>query len=101
MIKNTTPLSLAEAKEYIHSTEGENSKIKEFINNFSKLDSSKAKELRKKLEELDLLKLKSENISKLIDLLPKDKTELNKIFIDVNLEEDETNKIINTIKEFL
>jgi DNA-directed RNA polymerase subunit F len=101
MIKNSTPLSIAEAQEYISGNEESNDKIKEFINNFKKIDLSQAKELRKKLEELDLIKLKSTNISKLIDLLPENKEELNKIFIDVNLEEDETNKILDTIKEFI
>ena len=101
MIKNLTPLSLAEAQEYIKADEEGNTKIKEFVNSFKKLEISQAKELRASLESLDLIKLKADSISKLIDLLPENKEELNKIFIDVNLEEDETTKILNTIKEFL
>ena len=40
------------------------------------------------------------NISKLIDVLPEKAEEVNKIFIDVSLDENETQKILDTIKEF-
>ena len=46
------------------------------------------------------MKLKNEHISKLIDLLPENKEDLNKIVNDVGLDEDETKKILDTIKEF-
>ena len=59
-----------------------------------------AKKLKKKLEELDLLKVKLEHIIKIIDLIPENAEDLNKIFIGVNLDEDETKKILETVKEF-
>ena len=40
------------------------------------------------------------NISKLIDILPEKAEEINKIFIDIGLDENETKKILDTIKEF-
>jgi len=40
-------------------------------------------------------------ISKLIDVLPKDKESLNKISSEINLSEDESNNILQTIKEYL
>ena len=101
MIKNSKPLSLAEAQEFIKDSEETSPEIREFVNDFKKLSVEGAKNLRKKIEELDSIKIKANHISKIIDLLPETKEELNKIFIDVNLEEDETKKILNIIKEFI
>ena len=100
MIKTSEPLSLAEAQEFIKDSEETSPEIREFVNNFKKLPVEDAKSLRKKLNGLDLIKVKADHISKIIDLLPESKEELNKIFVDINLEEDETNKILDTIKEF-
>jgi DNA-directed RNA polymerase subunit F len=44
--------------------------------------------------------MKSDYIVKIIDTLPENSEELNKIFIDVSLDEDETRKILDTIKKF-
>ena len=65
-----------------------------------KLSSSDAKELRKKLSDLNLLKLKQEYISEIIDILPENQENLNKIFTDVSLDEDESKKVLDVIKEF-
>jgi len=100
MIKNTTPLSMAESLEYIKENKKEENPARDFIKKFAKLDFKKAKELRKKLEALNLIKMKTEDISKIIDILPKKNEELNKIFTDVSLDEDESKKILDTIKEF-
>jgi len=95
MIKNREPLSMAEVLEY---TEKESS-VTKFIKKFS--DSTiKAGEMREKLQRLNLIKLKPEHISKIIDLMPENQEELNKIFTDISLDEDETKKILDTIKEF-
>ena len=40
------------------------------------------------------------DISKIIDILPDKAEEVNKIFIDISLDENETKKILDTIKEF-
>lgn len=71
-----------------------------FLNKFVKLGPEKAEELRKKIEELDLIKINDNHLAKLIDTLPRDKEELNKIFVDASLSEDEANKILETIKEY-
>ena len=47
------------------------------------------------------MKINDENIAKIIDILPENEVDLNKIFIDVVLDEDETKKILETVKEFL
>jgi DNA-directed RNA polymerase subunit F len=44
--------------------------------------------------------MKSDYITKIVDTLPETPEELNKIFIDVSLDEDETKKILDSIKKF-
>ena len=48
----------------------------------------------------DYNEVKSIHISKIIDLMPEDKENVNKIFTDVSLTEDETKQILDTIEEF-
>jgi len=70
MIKNAESISMAEAIEYVKKNENSESDIKGFIKKFTKLSQKEAKELRKSLEKLELMKLKTENISKIIDIIP-------------------------------
>jgi len=97
MIKNNEPISIAEIDEYLKNKDKED-KIRSFVKKFAKLDVKKAKELRKKLEAMKMIKMKQEYIVKIIDFLPEDAEELNKIFQNVSLDEDETKKILETIK---
>lgn len=99
MIKDMTPLSMTEALEYMKGDDDSNEEIKKFIKKFTNLKPEKAKEMRKKFEGFDLMKMKPEHIAKIIDLLPKDPESLNKIFNDVNLNEEETKKILGTNEE--
>ncbi len=98
MIKNIESISICEAKEYIKKPK--DTELGEFFKHFSKLEAEEAKELRQKLEELNLLKLKRDSITKIIEILPKSKAELNKIFNDLTLDENEIKKILDITKEF-
>jgi DNA-directed RNA polymerase subunit F len=100
MIKNTTPLSMPEAEEYLGDKKENEIELGKFIKRFVKLDVSDAKKMRKKLEDLGMIKMKEEQIVKIIDFMPEDSEGLNKIFTDVSLDEDETKKILDTISEF-
>ncbi len=100
MIHKNQPLSMAESLEFIKSSEEENAEIVGFIKKFSVLSPEQGKEMRKKIEELKLLKVKPENIAKIIDLLPDNSADLNKIFEDVSLDEDEANKILDIVKQY-
>ena len=75
-------------------------RLGQFIKKFAKLKPRESKKLRKKIEELDLMRVKTEHVAKIIDLMPEEQEELNKIFVDVSLNEDETKKILETVKEF-
>ena len=57
MIKNTTPLSMAESLEYIEKDKKSEKPITDFIKKFVKISPKEAKELRKKLEELKIIKI--------------------------------------------
>ena len=100
MIKNNTPLSMVEVIEYMKKDKENNAELIGFIKKFLEIDLKKAKELKKEIEKLGLMKVKEENIIKIIDLMPNSAEELNKIFVDANLNEDEVQKITNIVKEF-
>ncbi len=100
MIRNTTPLSMAESLEYIEKDKRTEKPAADFIKKFVKITPKEAKELRKKLEGLNNIKMNDITITKLIDVLPERAEEVNKIFIDVSLDENETKSILDTIKEF-
>jgi len=98
MIKNNTPLSMAECLEYTKNKE-ENAEIIAFIKKFSSFSAKEAGEIKNELTELDLLKLKKSDIVKIIDLIPENSTDLNRIFEDIALDENETNKILEIVKK--
>ena len=98
MIEQSHSLSMSESVEFVQDEE--HSDIKGFMGKFVKLSLKDAKALREELEKLDLMKVRANHISKIIDLLPESKEELNKIFTDVGLGEDETTKILDTVKKY-
>ncbi len=100
MIRKEEPLSMPEVLEYIKKENDKEKELEIFIKKFTKLKVKESKEFRKKLEELNLMKVKPTHISKIIDLLPETEQDLNKIFVDVSLSEDETKKILEVVKEF-
>ena len=91
---------MAEITEYSKGDKDSEVEVKGFIKKFVKSKPEEAKEMRKKIEALDLLKLKPDHISKIIDLMPENDESLNKVFTDVSLDEDETKKILDIIKEY-
>ena len=89
---------MPEAIEYIKNKDS-GTEIKGFIKKFSKISLSQAKELRKKLEGLDIMKIDEKSISKIIEIFPENEEDLNKIFVGISLDEEETKKVLDTIKE--
>ena len=100
MILDRTPLNLNEVQDLLKDIDaGERKEEMEmYMKKFLKTKPAQAKKIREELEVLDMIKVKREHIVKIIDLLPQDATDLNKIFVDVSLTEDETNKILEIIK---
>ncbi len=100
MIINSEPLSMAEVLEYIKKDGESETEVIGFVKKFNKLKAKEARELRKEIESLDIMKIKPEYLVKIIDLLPENAEELNKVFVDASLDEDETKKVLDTIKKF-
>ncbi|VVB82905.1 Uncharacterised protein [uncultured archaeon] len=99
-IKNSEPLSMAEAIEFINKEEGKETDMIGFIKKFNKLKSKDAKELKQEIERMDIIKIKPEYLVKIADILPDSPEELNKIFADVSLDEDETRRVLEAVKKF-
>ncbi|MEK6926747.1 MAG: hypothetical protein AABW50_05725 [Nanoarchaeota archaeon] len=98
MINNAEALSMPEAAEYIDKdSRGE---VLTFIKKFTKLKPKEAQDIRRKIISLDLMKIDEKSISKIIDILPENEEELNKIFWGMSLDEEESKKILDIIKEF-
>jgi len=100
MIRHREPLSMAESLEYTEDKKDSEADIRKLMKKFVKLSQETAKKMRGKLSSLGLLKLKQESISKVIDIMPENQENLNKIFTDVVLDEDESKKILDAIGEF-
>ena len=100
MIKNSEPLNMAEVVKFVERENEDEHEIVGFIKKFNKMKASDAKELKKQLNDLQMIKIKPDYVVKIIDLLPETSEELNKIFVDVSLDEDESKKILDTIKQF-
>ena len=99
MITKLVPLSMTEALEYIKKEQEKDAEIRKFIEKFVKINPEKARVLKQDLEKMNLIKMKPEDLAKIIDTLPEDSENLNKIFNDISLDEDESKKILQTIKE--
>jgi DNA-directed RNA polymerase subunit F len=99
VIKEERPLTLAEVVSLAQDNE-KGEEIKKFISSFIKIDAEKAKELRAELEGLNLIKLKDSYIAKIVDFLPKDASELNKVLSDVSLDADEVSKITSVTSKY-
>jgi len=100
MILDRIPLNLVEVDEILKNLpEGDRKdEMEVYLKKFLKTKSEKAKKIKEEFEAADMLKIKREHIVKIIDLLPEDASDLNKIFVDVSLNEDETNKILEIVK---
>jgi len=100
MILDRKALNLAEVKEILDNIEDSVKKqeMEQHIKKFLKLNAEKSKKMKEELESLGILKIKNEHLVKIINIVPEDASDLNKIFIDVSLTEDETNKILNVVK---
>ena len=100
MIIERITLNMNEVEEILEDIQDNEKKqqIELFLKKFIKTKPVQAKKIKEELGKLDSLKLKNEHIVKIIDLLPEDASDLNKIFTDVSLNEDETNKILEIVK---
>lgn len=105
MINEINAISMIEAKDIIENLEREEKREERneligYLKKFVKIKSEDAKKLKKEIQALDMLKIKPEHIAKIIDIMPEDISDLNKIFSDVDLNENELNKILEIVKKY-
>jgi len=93
------PITMAEVVSLAGDSE-KAEEIKKFIKKFNKMDVKKAIGMKDELKALDLIKLKDEHIVKIVDFVPKDASELNKVIIEVSLDSDEVAKILEVTGKY-
>ena len=95
-----TPINMNEVNEIVNEIEDSPRKeeIELYLKKFMKTKPNQAKKIKEEIEALDSIKIKRDHIVKIVDLLPADSSDLNKIFTDVSLNEEEINKILEIIK---
>jgi DNA-directed RNA polymerase subunit F len=100
MIKDRNAVAMYQVKEILASTkESDKSKaVNQFIEKFMKADEAKSKKLKEAIEALGIIRLRPADVIKIVDVLPENIIELNKIFGETSLETDEATKILDTIK---
>jgi DNA-directed RNA polymerase subunit F len=99
MIKEMTPLSIAEAKEIYKKAKTEKD-LNQYFKKFEKLKLDKAEKLIEEIKKLEMVKVKDSHIKKITDLLPEDAEDLNKIFADISLDKNETETILEIVKKY-
>ncbi|PIN93108.1 hypothetical protein COU54_04280 [Candidatus Pacearchaeota archaeon CG10_big_fil_rev_8_21_14_0_10_31_24] len=99
MILNKTPLTLAQVKEYTKDLDSTKPLVG-YLKQFCKLSKSDSEKLSEEIRALNNLKIKEESIVKIVDLCPQDNEDLNKIFLEVNLTEEESKAILELVKKY-
>lgn len=100
------PLTLAELKTKLGSrkaTKEENIRTKkmiDYLDNFSKLKPKENEEIKKKINELNISRLKEKSIAKIIDIKPEDIDSLRMILTGDNttIKQDDLKKILECLK---
>ena len=100
MILDRTPINMNEVQEIIADIDDSPKKeeMELYLKKFMKAKPAQAKKIKEEMEALDSIKVKRDHIVKIVDLLPADASDLNKIFTDVSLNEEEINKILEIVK---
>ncbi|OIO42633.1 hypothetical protein COX97_01325 [Candidatus Pacearchaeota archaeon CG_4_10_14_0_2_um_filter_05_32_18] len=99
MIKEIKPLTLVEAQGLVKANDG-SKEIEPYFNKFIKISEKESGELKKELEGLDNHKMKPDHIIKIIDFLPEDASDLNKIFSDISLDENEIKQVAEIVAKY-
>lgn len=104
------PISLADLKTKLEEIEKRDkelnfraTKTKEYLKIFAKLDSKKASELRKKIQGLNIPRIKERQITKIIDILPENMDDLKVLLVGETtiIDQENMQKIIDIVKEYV
>ncbi len=106
---NETPISMLDMKKKLESIEKRDKelnfrakKVKEYLDLFLTKESKKQEELKKKIQDLGIPRLRERHITKLLDVIPKDMDSLKILFSGENLtiKQEDLEKILKVIKEW-
>ena len=104
------PLSLVDVKVILDNVEKrdtelgfQSSKVKEYLENFVELSPSKKEELYKKLQGLNLTRIKEEHLMKIIDFMPKTLNDLKVVLqaYPLTMPKKDQESIVAAVVEFL
>ncbi len=103
-----TPITFSELKDRLSKIEKRDkelsfrgNKTKEYLDIATQLKLKDAKELKKKIEELNIPRLKDKQIVKIINILPKDIDSLKVISSDGGVtSKEDLKKVLGLIKEY-
>jgi len=102
MINEKKPITMAEARELLEEIKTDKAEeMVTFIKKFTKMKASETEPLKKQLLEHKMIKIKAEDIVKLIDFMPEDASDVRKIVAgsEVGLDQDEIEKILAVFKK--
>lgn len=108
-VTSEEPISMYDLKKHIEDIKKRDAelgfravKTEEYLNSFAKLDHKKAEELKKKIEDLNIPRLKSEHICKLIDVMPNDAEDVKLVLnaYSITVTNENIAKIADVIKEY-
>ena len=77
-------------------------KVEEYLKSFVKLDEKKVQDIKKKLADLNIPRLRQEHICKLIDVLPGDLEDVRLVLASysITITNENLAKIADVIKEY-
>ena len=93
------PVTLTEVKEIVDKLENKE-ELQKYLKKFTKVKKKEADEIIKDVSALNNHKLKEENIIKVADFVPKNSEEVNKIFSEASLSEEEINAILKITDKY-
>jgi len=105
-----SPISLPELKEKLAEIEKRDkeltfrgNKVKDYLNKLIKLDTKQSGELKKKIQDLEIPRLKDRQITKIIDILPEDVDDLRAVFTGetTTVTQENLEKIIEAVKPYI
>ena len=98
MIISKKAQTLVEVRNLVKDLDNKN--LNAYLKAFSKLSLDKSEKLKSELSSLNNLKIREDDIIKLVDFVPKDKEEINKIITETTLSDDETNTILSITTKY-
>ena len=107
-IHKETPMTIAEAKHELDRIKTRDkeltfrgSKTEEYLSQFAIVEAKKAKDLYKKIEALDIPRLKDVHICKLIDVMPQNLNEVKATLqgYTITIKDENLKKILDVLAE--